>query len=188
MTTTALARRTGRPCLVCNHGERDGIERDLLLGGTFRGVARHWGLSSDAVRRHVHGHLQGALQEDILTATGSAGLDLAARVLEIAESARDVRLDSEADARTAIAAGRAELDALSVLSDRLGIRKADISDSVQDASDLVQAVATVARDNPEVLDLLALGLEARGRTGWAWSYREAAKRIRAKKADTALEG
>ena len=172
---------------MCHHGEREGIERDLLMGGTFRGVARHWGLSSDAVRRHVGGHLQGALQEEILTATGSVGLDLASRVLEIAESARDVRLDSEADSRTAIAAGRAELDALAVLADRLGIRQADISDSVQDASDLVTAVATVAPANPEVLDLLALGLEARGRTGWAWSYRETAKQIRASKADDALD-
>lgn len=172
---------------MCHHGEREGIERDLLMGGTFRGVARHWGLSSDAVRRHVHGHLQGALQEEILTATGTVGMDLAARVLEIAESARDVRLDSEADARTAIAAGRAELDALAVLADRLGIRKTEIADSVVDASDLVKAVATVAPDNPAILDLLADGLEARGRTGWAWSYRESAKQIRANKADKALD-
>lgn len=184
MTTTALARRTGRPCLVCTHGEREGIERDLLLGGTFRGVARHWGISSDAVRRHVHGHLQGVLQENILGATGTVGVELAERVREIAESARDVRLDAEADPRTAIAAGRAELDALAVLADRLGVTKADTADNVADALDLLQAVRYVAPEHPEILIVLADGLDARNRPAWAQQYRDAAARFAAQKTDT----
>lgn len=176
MSTSAVvtAVRTGRPCTVCASGDRDAVERDLLTGGTFRGVARRWGLSSDAVRRHVRAHVEHAMREDILDASGSVGVELSARVLDIAESARDVRLDAESDGRTAIAAGRAELEALGILADRLGVTKAETEANVRDALDLMLAIRHVARDHPEVLYVLADGLDARGRRAWAQQYRDAA--------------
>ncbi|WP_147374440.1 hypothetical protein [Microbacterium sp. AG238] len=149
------------------------MERDLLAGGTFRGVARRFGLSSDSLRRHVRGHVADALRDDILDASGTRGVELASRVLDVMESARDVRLDAESDGRTAIAAGRAELEALSFLQDRLGVTKVETGENVRDALDLLAAVRAIAREHPSVVLVLADGLEARGRTAWARQYREA---------------
>ncbi|MFG6502513.1 hypothetical protein [Microbacterium sp. P05] len=114
------------------------------------------------------------MRDEILDATGSIGVELATRVMDIAESARDVRLDSESDGRTAIAAGRAELEALTILADRLGVTKTETAANVHDAVDLLQAIRFVADDHPEVLFVLADGLDARNRTAWAKQYREAA--------------
>lgn len=177
METSTAPARVGRPCTICTSADRDAVERDLLTGGTFRGIARRWGLSSDSLRRHVEGHVTAALRNDIIDASGTAGVELATRVLDIAESARDVRVDSESDGRTAIAAGRAELEALTVLADRLGVKTAEVAENVRDSLDLLNAIRFVARDHPEVLFLLADGLDARDRTAWAKQYREAATKF-----------
>lgn len=93
--------------------------------------------------------------------------------MDIIDSARDVRVDAETDARTAIAAGRAELDALAVLADRLGVRTEETAENVRDALDLLWAIRSVARDNPGAILALADGLEARGQVRWAQQYRDA---------------
>lgn len=61
-----------------------------------------------------------------------------------------------------------------MLADRLGVRTAEAADNIRDARDLLNAVRYVARDHPEVLFVLADGLDARNRTAWATQYREAA--------------
>lgn len=168
-----LVRPTGRPCTICASNDRDAVERDLLTGGTFRGVARRYGLSSDSIRRHIRGHVSEALRDDLLDNSGLAGVELASRVMDIIDSARDVRLDAESDGRTAIAAGRAELEALAVLADRLGVTTAETAENVRDALDLLWAIRLVARDQPDAILALADGLEARGQTRWAAQYRDA---------------
>lgn len=174
MTTSASTpARIGRPCTICASDDRDAVERDLLTGGTFRGVARRYGLSSDSLRRHVRGHVSEALRDDLLDNSGLAGVELASRVMDIIDSARDVRVDSESDGRTAIAAGRAELEALGILADRLGVRTEETAENVRDALDLLAAIRVVARQHPDVVLVLADGLDARGRTRWAQQYREA---------------
>lgn len=165
--------RTGRPCTICTEPDRDAVERDLLQGGSFRGVARRHGLSSDSLRRHVRGHVSEALRDQLLDHSGLVGVELASRVLDIIDSARDVRVDSESDARTVIAAGRAELEALGILADRLGVKTSETAENVRDALDLLWAIRAVAKENPDAILALADGLEARGQTRWAQQYRDA---------------
>jgi len=51
-----------RTCTVCKHSERDGIDRALLDGESFRDIARQYRVSKDAVARHKP-HLSAALSK-----------------------------------------------------------------------------------------------------------------------------
>ena len=47
-----------RTCTVCTHSEREGIEQSLLAGQpSLRDIARQWGLSKDALHRHLRRHM-----------------------------------------------------------------------------------------------------------------------------------
>ena len=46
-----------RRCTVCDHLERHSIDEALVVGATYRGVARRFGLSESAVYRHKTKHL-----------------------------------------------------------------------------------------------------------------------------------
>ena len=46
-----------RSCTVCNDTSRLAIDRELVSGGSYSGIARRYGLNSEAVRRHARLHL-----------------------------------------------------------------------------------------------------------------------------------
>ena len=46
-----------RVCTVCSHPERPAIDRALVQGAAYSGIARRFGLSDDAVIRHKTDHL-----------------------------------------------------------------------------------------------------------------------------------
>lgn len=72
------APRTGRPCTVCTHGERTAIDKALVRGTAFRRIAKDYGLSEAAVRRHANNHVPklledaagAAAEEERITAAG----------------------------------------------------------------------------------------------------------------------
>jgi hypothetical protein len=47
-----------RTCSICGHPDRASIDTAILAGGTNRGIARSFGLSDDALRRHAARHLE----------------------------------------------------------------------------------------------------------------------------------
>ena len=46
-----------RRCTVCDHPQRHGIDEALVSGGSYRSVAKRFGLSESAVYRHKTEHL-----------------------------------------------------------------------------------------------------------------------------------
>jgi len=52
-----------RHCKVCTHPEREGIEKDLVSGGSIRDIAKRFGLSPASVHRHKSDHLPASLVE-----------------------------------------------------------------------------------------------------------------------------
>src|SRR5215469_12381261 len=50
-----------RTCTLCNHPRRDGIDRALLAGDSYRYIASQYGTSTGALQRHKADHLRPAL-------------------------------------------------------------------------------------------------------------------------------
>ena len=65
-----------RSCTVCAHPERHSIEAALVAGRSLRDIARHFGVSKDAVARHAAEHLPPALVRAKEEAEGNEALDL----------------------------------------------------------------------------------------------------------------
>ena len=42
-----------KPCTVCNHKDREEIDRALIAGIAYRSLASHFGLSTSALCRHT---------------------------------------------------------------------------------------------------------------------------------------
>lgn len=148
----------GRRCVVCSHAERQNIEADLIEGTTsLRGIARRWGLGNEAVRRHVRAHVAPAAQEAMAAVAGLTPLGIATRMLDIADSARDVREDAleVGRAQLAVQAGRAEADALSRLADRLGVTSGQALADLHMMERVGAVMAQIARHDPETAELIA---------------------------------
>jgi hypothetical protein len=97
---------TGRPCTVCNHPQRDAIDRALLASGTaVKPVSMNFGVTQQALTRHRDNHMPRAAREEgaqaVAEAEGTRGAALlrdacslrarAMRLLEQAEAMQDVR-------------------------------------------------------------------------------------------------
>jgi len=56
-----------RPCTICTHPQRDGIDRLILEGESNTRIAANFGLSASSIRRHKAGHIStrlAAVQEE----------------------------------------------------------------------------------------------------------------------------
>jgi hypothetical protein len=95
----------GRVCTVCSHAKRYEIEELLATRqSTYRGIARKYGVSEDAVSRHVKaGHVSQllALAAD---AERAARADSLLDRMEALQSQTLAILDAPEDQRTALAA------------------------------------------------------------------------------------
>jgi hypothetical protein len=179
-TSIETARRSGRRCTVCAHADRAKIETALSSGEfSIRGIARQWGLAPENMRRHVRGHLAPDLREQMESVQGLSALSIADRLLNIADAARDIRLqaDDAGDDRLALAAGRAEEATLTTIAERLGVTTADAMGDLRDAHDLLSAFRFLSREQPAVAHQVADALEQRGRAVWATSIRDGAQKI-----------
>lgn len=152
----------GRACTTCRHPARAAIEDALASGrSSIRGIARHWEIDAESLRRHVRNHLDPVVQEALRAVPGASALGIAERMLAIADDAHAVRIDAlNAGERTAASrAGDAELRALTALANRLGVRSGDALRELDDAATLATAVARAARRDPDVGESLARILE-----------------------------
>ena len=94
-----------RACTICSHEHRDAMEELLATRhSTYRGIARKYGVSEDAVSRHVNaGHVSQllALAAD---AERAAQADSLLDRIEALHSQTLAILDAPEDQRTALAA------------------------------------------------------------------------------------
>jgi hypothetical protein len=91
----------GRACVTCRHPARAAIEDALVSGrSSIRGISRHFDIDSESLRRHVRNHLDPAVQEALRAVPGVSALDIAGRLLSVADDAHGVRVDA-AEAGTA---------------------------------------------------------------------------------------
>ena len=65
-----------RICTICTHPDREGIDKALLDGGPYRGIAERFGASPSAVYRHKQDHLPKALVRAVEAREVAHGGDL----------------------------------------------------------------------------------------------------------------
>jgi len=143
--------RLGRPCSICSRERRASIEAAVLDGTSFSRISRNYDVRPDAIRRHMFSHVDPALRDALRDPEGLAASAIAARVLAIADDARDTR-EACADASPAIAlrAGDAELKALTYLADRLSVKSDDLVLEAENASAFARAVVVTSRLWPQL--------------------------------------
>lgn len=97
MNTGGMAR-----CTVCHHDQHEVIDTALASGDSLASVARRFGLSPDAVRRHRIGHLSAALkavQAERETAGARTALD---RLEALHDRAERVLAAAEAEGKASL--------------------------------------------------------------------------------------
>lgn len=52
-----------RPCSICDHPQRQAIDTAIVSGTAFRGIARRFAASEDAIQRHAAHHLRDLLAQ-----------------------------------------------------------------------------------------------------------------------------
>jgi hypothetical protein len=70
-----------RSCLVCRHPERARLEASRVAGASLRALELQFGVSRDAIHRHMHGHVSEARRSELLIGP--------ARVSELISAAAD---------------------------------------------------------------------------------------------------
>lgn len=107
-----------RVCSVCQHPERDAIDRELVTAaGTLRGIEKRYGPSDSAVLRHAR-HLPADLLRATEVATVARADTLLAQVAELTAAARRILAEAEAagDRRGALDAIRTAGQVLTLLA------------------------------------------------------------------------
>lgn len=112
-----------RPCSTCRHENRRAIELELLSGTPRHRVARKFGLSEPAVRRHFRLHLPALLahadeatRRELAMEVAAAARQALSDVRWVAERARDQRRG-----RAMLQAWRVHVPLLDVLSRLRGV-------------------------------------------------------------------
>jgi hypothetical protein len=83
--------RVGRPCTVCNHPERQEIDKALVSGTVYRKLSETYGLAASSLCRHRKGHIPAQL----------------VKAFEAAEMSRTVELVQEEESHRAAEIGQA---------------------------------------------------------------------------------
>jgi hypothetical protein len=97
-----------RTCTVCVSPEREQIDKALIDNAPFRVIARQFGISKDAVRRHKETHLPRALVQSKEIREVAHADDLVQQMADLTASALRIlkNAEKEKDNRTALAAIR----------------------------------------------------------------------------------
>jgi hypothetical protein len=106
-----------RACTVCQHAERDAIDRALVGGTPNRALSTQHSLTESAIRRHKASHLSPVLQQSHKAAEVERGESLVNQVRAL--QARAVGLLEEAEKQNDIRAACAALRELRGLCDLL---------------------------------------------------------------------
>ena len=97
-----------RTCTICRHPERNEIDRALVAGEPYRGVARLYKASESAVYRHQQGHLVKAMVKAHDAQEVAHGDSLVDQLQSLQQRALGILTEAErsGDHRTALAAIR----------------------------------------------------------------------------------
>jgi hypothetical protein len=111
-----------RKCTVCTHPDREAIDKDLVSGEAFRGLAAKYRVSEDALMRHNAGHIAPALvlaQQAVAVAQAD---DLLSQVRDLQTKALSILATAEkaGDLRTALQAIAQARQNLELLARLLG--------------------------------------------------------------------
>lgn len=157
----------GRLCGVCHAHERSSIEAALLTPGrNLSQLSREFGISEDALRRHWNTHTAPAVKESMETATeGLSALSIAARMIDLAQAASDIRRRSIDQGKDAIAlrAIDTERATLSTISEMLGIPANAALGELKMMERVGAAMAQIARHDSKTGEIIAAQFDAAGR-------------------------
>lgn len=93
-----------RRCTVCDHPQREEIDRRLVGGEAYRDIARQFGLSKDAISRHKESHIPDALVVAQEAGEVAQADDLLAQVKALQTEAQEILGEARAsgDLKTAL--------------------------------------------------------------------------------------
>ncbi len=111
-----------RRCSICQHSEREAIEHAIVGGESFRGIARRFAVSPDAVERHAGAHVPAALARASEAAAVVHGDNLAQAVRDLESRALGIleRAEKRGDVRGELGAIREARECLTLLARLLG--------------------------------------------------------------------
>jgi hypothetical protein len=109
-----------RTCTICNHPEREAIDKALIDNVAFRRIATLYGLSEASVRRHKGDHLPGELVKSEQAAEIAHADSLIDQVRDLQRQAKTIKDKAEiaGDLKTALV-GIRELSRLIELMGKL---------------------------------------------------------------------
>jgi hypothetical protein len=79
-----------RVCTICSHEKRAEIESAVVANAPFRDIARQFGVSKDAVARHVSEHIHQTVQQSHAAMEEARGLDVVQQLKDINEVTLDI--------------------------------------------------------------------------------------------------
>ena len=111
----------GRSCSVCTHPKRAEIDRAILSGESYRAIARRFGLSKDAIRRH-RDHIPSQLARAVEAEEAARADDLLGQVQELRDRALRIleRAERSQDLQTALRAIREARQCVELLAKLAG--------------------------------------------------------------------
>lgn len=114
-----------RRCSICDHPDREAINRELSSGGAIGTIAAVFGASPDALKRHKANHLMPAQRDRLVSDPELADVDVLSEVRTLYRKMRDHldRAEAATDWPSLVAfhrEARADLELLAKLVGRLG--------------------------------------------------------------------
>lgn len=154
----------GKSCTVCSHAELGDIDHALVANASVTQLAQQYGVSRDALYRHVKWHLRPKIQQTLPTVPSVRPVALVERIARIADDARDAAATAYASGNAGLAArlGDAELRALDSLANRFQITHDAVAADRTQVAQFARAVDAALERSPEFAALVAEELEREG--------------------------
>ena len=135
-------------CSICDHPERQAIDRALVDGATLRAIARQFLVGRDAVRRHrKNGHVIESMVKASEAADAARGDDLLTRVRDLEGRALRIldRAEREGKLRTALYAIREARTTIQLLAatERQRIADENGAISIDDLMFMVRSIIDI---------------------------------------------
>jgi hypothetical protein len=86
-----------RACTICVHKQRKKIEKSLIKRESYRHIAAHFEVSTQALKRHKENHLSKALVKSDVAKKLSDAEQLVKEVQEVKKFAKDIFLAAKKD-------------------------------------------------------------------------------------------
>ena len=139
----------GRRCSVCDHAEREAIDRAIIAAEGIAAISRHFAVSQDAISRHRAAHLPRAViqagAEAVAEAEGLRGASLLDQAAELRDKAVKLLNSAEraGDLRTALAGVREARGCLELMAKLTGDLDAGTTFNLTYAPALVSIQAAI---------------------------------------------